>query len=376
MLCGCNSQQLTINDGSDNSSDEASDFAPDSSQIGGMVRRLGRSVSSGEGIWLSWSNSGIEFSFSGTEASAVIYSDSGFTGDSSVLMGVFIDGEAECSLRFTVGSEKSEYRLCSGLENSVHTVKLLKLSEALYGAACVESVSCDGGNISATKERELYFEFIGDSVTCGYGTLAESSRSGFAVSEEDASKTAGYILADGYNADSSFICATGFGVSTDSIGETSNVIPNVYEYTAPLFELRHRDNSALWGFERQADVIFINLGYDEQQVAVSSQTATSRFIERYISFVKTVREKNPSAEILLLCGPMSYDLADAVAKVYSELLKTDRDVHYYRFGFSCAAIYSGISAGHPSALSNQKMAAELEKCLESMGIKKESNQMS
>lgn len=360
LLCGCSRGKITVTEEEEGTS-TPSGVTPESIS----VRAIGRTLTDG-GLWLSWSNSGAEFTFSGTSAYAVMYSDSGSGETQDVLMGVFADDMMSPVSTFAVNGEEKTYTLFEGLENGEHTVRILKLSEALYGSVCVKSVSTDGTAPVPTKSKDRLFEFIGDSVTCGYGTLAPGSRSGFSVLEEDASKTAGYIVSEKVGADMSFICATGFGAAADSSGYSQNTIPNLYEYTAPLFELRNKSKAAKWSFERPADVIFINLGYDEQET-LKSDADRQNFINKYAAFVKTVRRYNPAAKIILLCGTVSYDTQDEIKEVY-EMLSDDRSVYFYSYSFSCAAVYSGISAGHPSIKSNERMAQELLGFLESLGI--------
>ena len=54
------------------------------------------------------------------------------------------------------------------------TIKIVKLSEAAQSTMGIKSIEVTSkGDITPTENKEKFIEFIGDSITCGYGVEDE-----------------------------------------------------------------------------------------------------------------------------------------------------------------------------------------------------------
>jgi len=90
------------------------------------------------------------------------------TGDDR--FGVTIDGKAFPSLTLSGAAKTTRYTLASNLAAGEHDVTIVKLTEHMVGTAQFSGFVPAGGKLLATRapvRRRL--EFIGDSITAGYG---------------------------------------------------------------------------------------------------------------------------------------------------------------------------------------------------------------
>ncbi|MBQ8533836.1 MAG: hypothetical protein IJ462_03285 [Clostridia bacterium] len=333
------------------------------SKIEDRVRTLGRTNIAREGIWLSWSGSGIEFEFEGSSATVSLVGTLVFGESHQVLMGVFVDGSATAKKTFTVSDKGQTVTLCEKLKSGKHTVKLLKLSEAQYGSVCIKDVTAD--KMKPTENKKLTFEFIGDSIVCGNGTRAKSSRGEFKTAEQDVSLTMGYLLAEQYKADARFISATNYGIEKFTSG--GKLMYDIYGYHAPFLADQVGVGAGEYTSIAPADMIFINLGNDRAD-KITTDEQRQYFTAEYVKLISFIREKNPDAEIFILCGTATYLLENEIKAAY-EYLKEDKKLHYFRYSFESLLVYSGVSAGFPSAHSNQRMYKELLKEMKKLGFK-------
>ncbi len=165
------------------------------------VRPIGRSIFRDGIRYLSWSCSAVEFVFTGRTVSAEIWTD--WVRDEpwktmfQPQAAVFIDGEL--SRRFAVSAETKNYPIFES--DSVKTVKIriVKLSEAAFNKIGIASISSDG-ELRPTKPPARRMEFIGDSITCGFGIEGKSAEERFSTKTENPCKTYAALTAERFGA--------------------------------------------------------------------------------------------------------------------------------------------------------------------------------
>lgn len=86
-------------------------------------------------------------------------------------MAVFINDESVPSKRFSLNEEESSYILYENQEVRCIKVRLVKFSEAAYAKVGIKAIEVEGSveMIRPTQPKKRKIEFIGDSITCGYG---------------------------------------------------------------------------------------------------------------------------------------------------------------------------------------------------------------
>ena len=289
-----------------------------------------------------------------------------FTGTSLRMMAkpksgyfmVQIDGAEPFKVSF-MGERDSVATLATALQRGEHTVRMMYVIEGYELKPDFRGFVLDEGASllppPALPERTI--EFIGNSITCGYGNESISRDDPFEYATENHYYTYGQMTARALNAMAYVVARSGIGVYRSfggpKTGTPENVMTTEYEYTN-LY-----DRSERWDFSRyQPQVVCINLGTNDLS---TNNSDPDLFKQAYKRFLQQVRSHNPKAKIVCLCGSMLSGRELLIAKmmiqsVINEVRSTG-DQEIYFFEFSIASSYG--ADWHPSLLQHQKMAGEL-----------------
>lgn len=133
----------------------------------------GRIVPEGEGLWLGWTNTGISFRFEGRH---VAFRFALPPAGQVPYVGILVDEEPRRMLPVEEGRLTLEIPLHSPGE---HRIRLIKMTELL------DDISLYLGGVALDDGARLLpppplpcrrLEFIGDSMTCGFGNLSAGPR--------------------------------------------------------------------------------------------------------------------------------------------------------------------------------------------------------
>lgn len=275
------------------------------------------------GIWFNWTCSGFTLAFTGKtlRARVMAFGDQ-VPGPPGVpvltdypCLGVAVqDGEA-LSARFACGGGPQWYPLFSGEEGS-HTLRLVKLSENMRGKACLLALETDGELLAPQEaDKRLSIEFVGDSITCGYGNEAPGPEAPFQTAEENGWMTYGALAARELEAEFSMVSVSGIAAARAKHPFLpSPQMEEVYPFTDRYGYERLELEPLPWDFAAHPkDLVVINLGTnDVNPIRFAKDTAAADqeeawFVERYRAFVEKVRRLNgPDTAILghsLRAGP-------------------------------------------------------------------------
>ncbi len=214
---------------------------------------------------------------------------------------------------------------------------------------------------AATPPAGPRIEFIGNSITCGYGTEAADGTVRFSYDNENHTLTYAALTARTLDADANVVARSGAGVYRNyngpREGNAEGTLPLEYEH-ALIYE-----PDAAWDFARfRPDIICINLGTNDTS---THNYDISLFEQACGRFVDRVQALNPGARIVLLTGSMmrGEELADATAAL--DRVAAER-IGVYRFDMTPQDGSLGYGADwHPSAAQARKMADELTQFLKS-----------
>ena len=249
------------------------------------IKINGRSKLGTDGIHCDSSVSGIEFN-------AYVEGDLTLTLNVSQSTNLNEKIKNECYFTLYIDGVRSETRLkadagdntltlASFETGAVHNVKLVKQTGA-HGALCtLKSMEFTGYFAEKPADKELLVEFVGDSITVGYGNLCTGAdpQRGHPIMQ-DGTKSFAYLTAEKLGADISSICVSGMGVAKGHRQFTADEF-----FDATSF---YRDPSEKYTATRKADVVVINLGTNDQ----SKQADMVELVNKVISLVKLVRQKH------------------------------------------------------------------------------------
>lgn len=338
------------------------------------VKLVGRTMYSNDTTWLVQSGSAVEFTITGKSAAITLAGDSSINNDENYRSryAVLVDGEIIAD--DVMSTPEKTLTLFDGETSRTAKIKIIHLSEAMNGAIGVKNISVTSNQpvpICPEPEKALSIEFIGDSITCAYGVEGLSSYESFKTTTENFMKSYAYLTAQKLDADYSAVSYSGHGIISGytSSGEinTDSLIPDCYGLTGKL-----SDYAENWNFEtRSHDVVVINLGTnDSSYVTKDPETRAQEFINGYMDFLKTVREKNPEAYIICTLGTMGDELYEYVAEAVEKYRTDTGDERIMSYHSTVQNQADGIGSDwHPSAVTQQKSAYVLaDKICQALGM--------
>ena len=282
-----------------------------------------------------------------------------------------IDGAEPFKVAFC-GERDSVVTLATALPYGRHTVRLMYVIEGyefypeFWGF--VLDKGCSLADPPALPTRKI--EFIGNSITCGYGNEGLKKEEHFDYATENHYYSYASIAARSLEAQHWVVARSGIGAYRNyngpKTGNPESHMPVQYEYVGYAWKPELRNEASFlkekWDFNRyQPDVVCINLGTND----LSTNNYDLKLLKKgYQKLLKMVRQHNPKAKIVFLTGSMLYNQELQQAKqlldeVAAEAQKAG-DKEVYRFDMSPIAGNEWYGNDwHPNVYQDEKMAAEL-----------------
>ena len=272
---------------------------------------------------------------------------------------VEIDGQLPFRVNFI--KQDSVQTLAEGLAAGVHSVRIMYVVEGYELKPAFKGFYLDKGcrlaDAPALPARRI--EFVGNSITCGYGVESENPSDPFSYKTENHFYTYAARTARALKAQHLVVARSGIGVYRNYGAPregSKDCLPAMYEQTLFMDSTEHW-NHALY----TPDVVCINLGTNDTSL---DNYDMNLLTEGYRGFVKQLRGIYPKAKLVLLTGSMMNgkpleDVKKAMDTVVREM-HAGGDEGVFRFDMSPQTGSLGIGAGyHPSIRQHQKMACEL-----------------
>ncbi len=295
----------------------------------------------------------IRAAFTGTSLKMIAKPKSGY-------FMVRIDGSKAFKVGFN-SERDSVVSLAAALPEGRHEVNAMYVTEGYERIGEFRGFILDENAkmLEAPAMPERKIEFIGNSITCGYGVEDTDRADHFQDETCNHYYTYANLTAQALGAIHQVVARSGIGVYRCYDGPvTGDSINMNTEYTHTLLY----DKTENWDFSRYTpQLVCINLGTND----TSTKGADPKLLKQgYVNLVKQVRDHYPKAKIVLLSGSMMGDDALILAKktmdeVMNEAHKKG-DKEIYRFDMSFQTGDLGYGADwHPSVAQHQKMASEL-----------------
>lgn len=345
------------------------------------VKKIGRTalIKAGvkdnrEALLLSYSGSGIEFEFTGKSCVIELRRDSMDEENHMARYGVYVDGEEKVKALLKDPTEFVEVVKSDKAET--HVIKLIKLSETSDSSMGIMEIKCDEeATIKATPEKDLKIEFVGDSITCGYGVEDPLGKS-YMTGNENCTKAYAYKTAEKLGADYSLVSKSGHGIitgyTTNDVKQEKQLMSLYYNSLGDSYGTfaYKKINEIEWDFSQFVpDVIVINLGTNDNSYTKNFDDRKEDYIVNYVKFLKQIREKNPDAKIVCVLGVMGQELFPQIQETVKRYTEETGDSEVYSFKLDVqnanangyAVDYHPVEASHEHAA--QQMAEFLEDLL-------------
>ncbi|HHT88066.1 MAG TPA: SGNH/GDSL hydrolase family protein [Clostridiales bacterium] len=333
------------------------------------VKQLGRTYYSEDGIlWCAFSGTGAEFKFVGKKCTINIVGDSvSITNefDNHARIGIYVNDKRVVD--DMISKWKSEYVVIDESEPTEAVIRVIKLSECAMSTFGIASIDVEKGRIEPTDNKELLIEFVGDSITCGYGVDDENYEHHFSTKTEDVTKAYAYKAAEALNADYSMVAISGYGIIS---GYTEGDEP-IPEQTIPQYYDTlgfsyggfgaSKPQDIKWDFtKRQPDIIVINLGTNDSSYIKGYDDRHDWFFGEYTAFIRKVRGHNPDAVIICSIGIMGAQLYPVIRNAVNTYINETGDYNIEVLKFNMQSQRDGYAADwHPTERTHTKAAGKL-----------------
>lgn len=343
------------------------------------AKLVGRTYLNDDVLWAAFSGAGAEFIYTGKKLDITIVGDAASTAgnaDNYARVAIYVDGERVIDDMLDE-KEKTYTAFESDSEKSVD-VQIIKLSECAMSTIGIKPIKLgEGEKIEPAKAKDLKIEFIGDSITCGYGVDDPDKEHHFKTSTEDVTKAYAYKTAQALDADYSMVSISGYGIIsgyTDSGKKPEQTIPQYYDKLGFSYN-KFADSLEVagleWNFDNyKPDIVVINLGTNDMSYAKNEMTQ-AEFEEGYIEFLKQVRSHNPDSYIFCTYGVMGNTLIRSIKNVcdkYSEETG-DNKVTFFTLPMQDENKNGIVADWHPSEATHEICAQRAVKTIkETLGI--------
>lgn len=317
------------------------------------IKTQGRTTLKDGALWLDFSASGVEFSaYCEGKVALNLNVKSQKSTDATyggIYFTVIVDGvqkaRAECRI-LTTGTV--ELVLAENLPAGNHTFEVYRQTEHRNGEVGISSIVMNGDFNEKPEDNRLYIEFIGDSISTGFGVLGDTSVSeGGTAVWQDATKAYPYLTAKALGADFSDVCYSGIGAK---YGWQDPNMLNFYPYQRWQY-----DRNTQYNFNaRQPDVVVIALGTNDISMEGEKGITVEQRLAGYQELLDMVRAKNPNSKIVWIYGMMKDDDNARIPAIIEENGGAAEGL------YSLELVTNTAGGGwHPNAAAQQKFADDL-----------------
>ena len=333
------------------------------------VKYLGRTYFNEDKLYCALSGTGAEFSFTGTKCSITVSGDTNAinasSADNHARVGIYVNGERV--IDDMIDQIQEVYDVFESDTPQDVVVSVVKLSESPMSTFGIGDIKVKGTPIKPTPNKDLLIEFVGDSITCGYGVDDPDKDHNFSTKTEDVTKAYAYRTAEALGADYSMVSFSGYGIISGYTNNgkkvTAQTVPQYY--TKLGFSWSPNGNftpaNIDWDFsKRQPDLIVVNLGTNDDSYTQSDSEKQQEYSDAYVEFIKTIRANNPDAKILCTLGIMGDRLFNSVQLAVDNYTAETGDANISAMKFTPQDPNDGYSADwHPSVTTHEKAAEKL-----------------
>lgn len=338
----------------------------------------GRYLDQNEIRYFDYSASGFCFVMQGKKAQATFVSDpQNWSDENKAVLGVYIIEEnvtnissipEEPAFRITLCEAENHITLFESTEEKTVCIRVMKLSEAAFGYAGLKDLEIEGTLLSSPKPQPdpLKIEFIGDSITCGYGIEGIVEKDTFTTQQERPDKAYAFLTAKALGADVHLCSWSGIGLTSNYVDpETINLpdthwlMPSTWPYTDKSLSLRLGLEPEIWDSKArfEPDVVIINLGTNDISWVRGIEERRINFVSAMQQFLEAIHRRSPDCAILCCLGIMGEALNDSVAEAVNLFKKDFPNVKADFVPFKNQDEKDGIGADwHPSAITHKKAA--------------------
>lgn len=336
--------------------------------------------------YFDYSASGFCFVMKGKRAEALILSDpDSWDQANKGVLGIFVTEGSDTSIgaipeeptqRITLNNKENHILLFESDEEKTVTIRVMKFSEAAFGYAGFKSLEIDGTVVESVETtRQLKLEFIGDSITCGYGIEGVWEKDTFTTQQERPDKAYAFLTAKALGAQVQLCSWSGIGLISNYVDPETIMLPDTHwlmqanwPYTDKSLSLRLGIEPEVWdGSRYEPDIVVIHLGTNDISWVRGKEERRLEYRAQLRHLIEAVHRRSPKAKICCCLGIMGEALNDSVKEAVELFKKDFPAVSAKAVLFTQQLESDGIAADwHPSATTHKKAAELLVKELRTL----------
>jgi len=246
---------------------------------------------------------------------------------------------------------------------NAHELLITKRTEADMGMACFYGIgiSRKGKIAQSTVRNNRKIEFVGNSITCGYGAEGLSGKERFKPETENSYLSYASITARAFSADYALIAHSGLGIIRN-YNDKSKISTKLAPMPPRFGRTFDTDSVKKWDFNHWIpDAVVINLGTNDYSTLPHPDKAV--FKRRYEQLIERILEVYGKIPVFCVVGPMTNEPCYSIVKeVVDDFNLIHRDTKVYFTGIPDGLLNNSTdlgSDGHPSYRGQRKSAAYL-----------------
>lgn len=348
------------------------------------VKTIGRTFYDNEKeiLLMNWTCSGMEVQFQGKYLMGNFYAWSGVEIDGVPFdenapkrtvwpyIAVFLDNVEEPYRVIHLSKERETYLLYEGADEETHTIRIVKLTEQYKTKVGFAHFLMDG-ELCLPKEiiKKKQIEFVGDSITCGFGNMTTEKDRFFFSEDENGWMSHGAIAARMLDMDCQMICISGICSSQRKGIPQEYAMNELYPYTDLVYHnaMKKSQEPEKWDFTgHPSDYVVLNLGTNDATAIMLSpeqeqKSEIEAFYREYLAFIKEIRKLNGAGTwIICALGSMDYYLYYDIVQIVEKYKQESGDNAISCFRYKKMSVMDPIGAcNHPHVITQQKMAKEI-----------------
>ena len=339
--------------------------------------------------YCDYSASGICFVMKGKRAETGILSDPDSWDEANKgVLGIFVTEGSDTSIaaipeeptaRITFSKRENHIVLFDSTVEKTVTVRVMKFSEAAFGYAGFTSLELEGDLLSSPEspatESQLKLEFIGDSITCGYGIEGVWEKDTFTTQQERPDKAYAFLTAKALGAQVQLCSWSGIGLISNYVDPETIMLPDTHwlmqanwPYTDKSLSLRLGIEPEVWdGAGYEPDIVVIHLGTNDISWVRGMEERRLEYTAQLRQLIEAVHRRSPRAKICCCLGIMGEQLNASVEEAVNLFKKDFPNVAAKAVLFTQQLEEDGIAADwHPSAVTHKKAAELLAEALRTL----------
>lgn len=268
---------------------------------------------------------------------------------------VFVDGKLHRVVNISDNDTVVEF--VGGIDRRPHEVMIQKRTEGEYGRPTFRKfILPPKGALEGVKNVPArHIEFIGNSLTCGYGVEGKSPYEAFRIDTENCNDSYAAMIARYFDADYTMIAHSGQGI-VRNYGDSVRVSAiSMKDRITRTFDT----DTVGWDFTTgyRPDIVVINLGSND--FSTEPNPYRNEFIGAYERMIRTLRDSYGDVPVLCV---YSTTIMRSVYGYFEELALRLNDPNVHIFQMHPGILVNPEDYGavfHPNRMGQTKLAMEL-----------------